>query len=163
MLAHVEISGSWDRAPHWALRWAWSLPLSLPLLNKYVSQSELRDKFIKCLWQKTQSDENRNKLETASDAFTRLCGLILSELGVWGSLPSSFQDGVRSGLGSPSRRLAGWVWNLVWPMASTDRTCGHPRKRGSFPAGAAKRARWKGGRESHPEGSQRASAEQTAP
>jgi len=82
-----------------------------------------------------ESDENTSRLETPSDAFTRLCGLILSELRVLDSLPSSFQDGVRSG----------------------SRTCGHPRKRGSFSAGAAEQARWKGGQGSHPEGSQGAS------
>lgn len=55
-----------------------------------------------------QSDENISRLETASDAFTRLCGLVPSGLGVLGSLPSSFQDGVRSG-SRQSVQEAGWV------------------------------------------------------
>lgn len=40
-----------------------------------------------------ESDENTSRLETPSDVFTRLRGLVISELGVLGSLPSSFQDG----------------------------------------------------------------------
>lgn len=109
-----------------------------------------------------ESDENTSRLETPSDVFTRLRGLVISELGVLGSLSSSFQDGVRSGSRQPNPGgWMGWVWNPVWPMAGTARTCGRPRKTGSFSAGAPKQARWKGGQGSHPEGSQGASMHTT--